>query len=60
MRRLLAEAPAHLAPGGVLVVEVGDGRRALERAFPRVAFTWLATRGGEDAVFAITREQLPK
>ena len=26
VRRMLAEAPAHLAPGGVLVVEVGDGR----------------------------------
>lgn len=59
VRRLLAEGSAHLVPGGLLVVEVGDRRRVLERAVPRLAFTWLATRGEEDAVFAITREQLP-
>jgi ribosomal protein L3 glutamine methyltransferase len=59
VRRLLAEADRHLAPRGVLVVEIGGGRRVLERAFPRLAFTWLAASGAEDAVFAITREALP-
>ncbi|MGH8701159.1 MAG: 50S ribosomal protein L3 N(5)-glutamine methyltransferase, partial [Burkholderiales bacterium] len=39
VRRILLQAPAHLNPGGLLVVEVGSGRRRLERAFPRTQFT---------------------
>jgi ribosomal protein L3 glutamine methyltransferase len=38
--RILAEAPAHLAKAGLLVCEVGDGRKAVERAFPRLPFVW--------------------
>ena len=34
--RMLAEAPAHLEPDGLLVCEIGDGRRPCERAFPRL------------------------
>jgi ribosomal protein L3 glutamine methyltransferase len=60
VRRLLAEARAHLALRGALVVEVGDGRRALERAFPRLPFTWLAASGGVDSVFALSRDELPE
>ena len=60
VRRLLAEARLHLAPRGALVVEVGDGRRALERAFPRLAFTWLAADRGGDSVFALSRDELPE
>ena len=60
VRRLLAEARLHLAPRGALVVEVGDGRRALERAFPRLAFTWLAASGGEDSMFVLGRDELPE
>ena len=40
VRRILAEAPAHLNPGGLLVCEVGAGRKALERAFPRLPLRW--------------------
>jgi len=58
VRRLLAEAGAHLAPGGVLVVEVGDRRKALERAFPRVGFTWLDTAAGSGLVFLLTARDL--
>jgi ribosomal protein L3 glutamine methyltransferase len=60
VRRLLAEVRSHLAPRGVLVTEIGDGRRALERAYPRLPFTWFAVSRGTDSVFAITREELPK
>jgi ribosomal protein L3 glutamine methyltransferase len=59
VRRLLAGAQRHLAPRGVLVVEIGGGRRVLERTFPRLALTWLASSSAPDAVFAITREALP-
>jgi ribosomal protein L3 glutamine methyltransferase len=38
--RILAEAPARLRPGGLLVCEVGDGRAALERAYPRLPLLW--------------------
>lgn len=40
VRRILAGAPAHLSPGGLLVCEVGGGRRAVERAFPGMPFRW--------------------
>jgi ribosomal protein L3 glutamine methyltransferase len=59
VRQIVLRAAAHLNPGGMLVVEVGSGRRRLERAFPRVPFTWPETPAGE-AVFLIEREQLPQ
>ena len=57
VRRILGEAPAHLAPGGVLVCEIGGNRRALERAYPRLEFAWPAV-SDPGTVFALTREQL--
>lgn len=59
VRTIVLGAAAHLLPGGVLVVEVGGGRRRLERAFPRVPFIWPETAAGE-SVLLITREQLPQ
>ena len=38
--RVLAEAKRHLAKTGLLVCEVGAGRKAVERAFPRLPFAW--------------------
>jgi ribosomal protein L3 glutamine methyltransferase len=38
--RILAEARRYLAKNGLLVCEVGEGRKALERAFPRLPFVW--------------------
>lgn len=58
VRRILLGAAAHLQPGGLLLVEVGGGRRRLERAFPQVPFTWPETAAG-DSVFLLEREQLP-
>lgn len=60
VRRLLAQAAAHLSSRGVLVVEVGDGRRAIERAFPRMPFVWLPTGAVAAAVFALARADLDK
>lgn len=57
-RRILAEAAGMLNPQGVLVVEIGHNREALEAAFPRLPFTWLETRSGDGFVFLLTREQL--
>jgi ribosomal protein L3 glutamine methyltransferase len=57
VRRILADARAHLSPRGLLVCEVG-AKRALERAFPAVEFAWPET-SDPGTVFLLTREQLP-
>jgi ribosomal protein L3 glutamine methyltransferase len=59
VRRILADARRHLSPRGVLVVEIGNNRKALERAYPALPFTWLETSAGGDHVFLLTRGQLP-
>ncbi|MGH8666482.1 MAG: 50S ribosomal protein L3 N(5)-glutamine methyltransferase, partial [Burkholderiales bacterium] len=41
VRRILAGAHAHLRPHGLLVMEVGHARPAVEAAYPRTAFTWI-------------------
>lgn len=58
VRVIVKDAPRFLNPGGLLVVEVGHGRAAVEAAFPRMPFVWLETEGHDDAVFAIQREDL--
>ncbi len=60
IRRILAEAFAHLNPGGYLVVELGHNRAALETAFPQLEFTWPELSAGCDSVFLIQREQLAR
>jgi ribosomal protein L3 glutamine methyltransferase len=38
--RILSDFQQHLNPGGMLVCEIGDNQRALERAYPRTSFRW--------------------
>ena len=59
-RTLLKEAASHLNPGGILVMEIGNNREALEAAFPNIPFTWLDTEAGDDFVFLLRREELAK
>lgn len=57
-RAILAQAKSHLHPGGLLVVEIGHNRKALERAFPKLAFRWPTVAAGEGFVFVLRREDL--
>jgi ribosomal protein L3 glutamine methyltransferase len=58
-RGILRDAKRHLKPGGMLIVEIGHNRRVIEKAFPRLPFTWLEVSAGEDFVFMLERAQLP-
>ncbi|WP_296755886.1 50S ribosomal protein L3 N(5)-glutamine methyltransferase [Thiobacillus sp.] len=57
-RQILAQAKTHLNPGGLLLVEIGHNRDALEAAYPALPFTWLDTEGGDQFVFMLRREDL--
>jgi ribosomal protein L3 glutamine methyltransferase len=59
-RAILQTAAGHLNPGGLLAVEIGHNRPALEAAFPELEFTWPEIEGGEDTVFVLGREQLQR
>jgi len=58
-RVILREAKRHLNPGGLLVVEIGHNRTALEAAFPTIDFIWPEIESGSDMVFVLQRDQLP-
>jgi len=58
VRRLLRDAPQHLHPQGVLVLEIGHERAFFEAAFPALPAVWLPTSAGEDQVLLLTREAL--
>ena len=60
VRRILREVGKHLTPNGVLVVEIGRGRKLLEREYPSLPFLWLDTAESTGEVFALTRSGLEK
>ena len=58
VRAILTSAGAHLRPGGILVVEVGNSERALLQAFPRVPFVWPQFHAGGGGVFLLHAKNL--
>lgn len=58
IRKLLRDAPAHMSPQAVLVLEIGYERNYFEAAFPTLEVVWLETSAGEDQVLLITRDAL--
>ena len=58
IRGLLRDAPEHLKPEGVLVLEIGHERPFFEQAFATLEVVWLTTSAGDDQVLLITRDAL--
>jgi len=59
VKTLVRQARGHLKRGGLLVVEVGDGRAAAEKIFSDLPLTWITTSAGDDMVFLARQEELP-
>ena len=59
VQQILHQAKNHLTPNGLLIVEIGHNRKALERLYSKIAFTWLEVSAGDQYVFLLTRDQLP-
>lgn len=55
VQQVIHQACDHLRPGGLLVCEIGNSRKALLRMFPRAPFSWPS-----DQVFLLQREDLPR
>ena len=60
VRSILRDAPARLAPEGVLVLEIGNERAHFEHAFRRLEVAWLETSAGDDQVLLVTRDALAR
>ncbi len=58
IRVLLHDAPDHMTPHAVLVLEIGNERAHFEAAFPRLEVVWLPTSAGMDQVLLVTVESL--
>ncbi|MEO6118269.1 MAG: 50S ribosomal protein L3 N(5)-glutamine methyltransferase, partial [Methylotenera sp.] len=55
---ILREAANYLNDEGILIVEIGHNREALEAAYPNIVFNWLDVSSGNEFVFLLTKSQL--
>lgn len=58
--RVLHAAAKHMTADGLLVLEVGQSREALERACPDLDMTWVEFENGGEGVAVISQAQLSK
>lgn len=58
IRKLLRQARTRLQPHGIVVLEVGGLRAAMDTAFPELDLHWLHTEDGEDCVCLIQAVRL--
>lgn len=57
--RIIEGAGPHLTSEGLLVVEAGSARPALEARYPGLPCTWLELERGGENVFLLRRDELP-
>jgi ribosomal protein L3 glutamine methyltransferase len=53
VRRILKEAPKHLAKNGALICEIGTGRDIIDAEFAKLDLVWLDTEESEGEVFLL-------
>jgi len=58
IRKLLRQAGERLAPEGIVVMEVGGLRAAMDREFPHLDPLWLPSIDGSDCICAIRADRL--
>lgn len=58
VRRILADAPGHLTPDGLLVLEIGHEQDHFQAAFPELDPVWLSTATASDQILLLRRAQL--
>lgn len=58
IRKLLRQSRDRLQPHGIVVIEVGGLRAAMDRAFPELDLHWLHTEDGEDCVCVVSAARL--
>jgi ribosomal protein L3 glutamine methyltransferase len=58
IRKLLRQARERMLPHGVVALEVGGLRAAMDRAFPELDLHWLPTEDGEDCVCVVQAARL--
>lgn len=60
IRKLLRQARDRLQPHGIVVLEVGGLRPAMDRVFPELDLHWLHTEDGEDCVCLVQAARLAR
>ena len=60
VRRIVREARAHLAPQGVLAIELGGLRDVVGAEFPAVPFVWPVLADGSTPVCVVRAKDLPR
>ena len=58
IRKIFRQARARLQPHGIVVLEVGGLRAAMDKAFPELDRHWLHTEDGEDCVCVVQAARL--
>jgi len=58
IRKLLRQSRDRLAPGGIILIEVGGLRRAMERAFGNLGLRWLHTADASNCICVVQAERL--
>lgn len=58
IRKIFRQARERLQPHGIVVLEVGGLRAAMDKAFPELDLHWLHTQDGEDCVCVVPAARL--